>query len=163
PERSIVCLAMKAPGAFDVEWDSSRIAQALTNLVSNAVAHGKDPIVVEPEDQGQRIVIEVRNAGEIPAAMLRNIFAPFSQPATDRRRDGGPVESERRRGHLGLGLYLVHEIAPAHGGNVVAESAAGKKSSRVPLPRTPGPPDTGRAAERRRSLAEPRARAADTE
>src|SRR6185295_10671125 len=85
PGRTVVCLAAQSTGCFDVEWDADRIAQALTNLVSNAVAHGGDPIVIEPRDEGAEVVIEIRNAGEIPAAMLPSIFAPFSAPATDRR------------------------------------------------------------------------------
>ena len=135
PERSIESFAANARGTFDAEWDSDRIAQAVTNLLSNAVAHGGDPIVAEPKDQGDQINIEVRNAGEIPAAVLLNIFAPFSPPATDRRHGSAPGDVERRRGHLGLGLYIVREIAVAHGGNVAAESHDGQTIFRLTLPR----------------------------
>src|SRR3954468_10992481 len=142
PERSIVCLAKQAPGSFDVEWDSDRVAQALTNLVSNAVAHGHDPIVVEPKDEGQTIIIEVRNRGEIPQAMLGSIFAPFSQPVNDRRHASETPGPERRRGHLGLGLYIVHEIAKAHDGQVVAESSNGTTIFRTMMPRVVRPNKT---------------------
>jgi len=135
PERSIAFSATSPPGDFDVEWDPDRIAQALTNLLSNAVAHGGDPIVVDAKREGDWITIEVRNAGEIPAAALPTIFAPFSAPARDRRHANGAQPADRRRGHLGLGLYIVYEIANAHGGKVVAESRTGETIFRLVLPR----------------------------
>jgi signal transduction histidine kinase len=135
PERSIALSATRHAEDFDVEWDPDRIAQALTNLLSNAVAHGGDPIVVDAKRDGEWITIEVRNAGEIPAAALPTIFAPFSAPATDRRHTNGAQAADRRRGHLGLGLYIVHEIAIAHGGKVVAESHSGDTIFRLVLPR----------------------------
>ena len=137
-ERSITCLTGPTDGNFDAEWDPDRIAQALTNLLSNAVAHGNDPIVVELRDEEDSIAIEVRNAGEIPSAALPTMFAPFSPPSTDRRRGGarlGAEDGERRRGHLGLGLYIVREIAVAHGGHVSAESRDGETIFRLTLPR----------------------------
>ena len=135
PERSIAVSATSPPGDFDVVWDPDRVAQALANLLGNAVAHGGDPIAVDAKCEGEWITIEVRNAGEIPAAALPTIFAPFSAPARDRRHANGAQAADRRRGHLGLGLYIVHEIANAHGGKVVAESRAGETIFRLVLPR----------------------------
>src|SRR6185295_5929029 len=74
-------------------------------------------------------------AGEIPAAALPTIFAPFLSPARDRRHANGAQAADRRRGHLGLGLYIVHEIATAHGGKVLAESQSGQTIFRLVLPR----------------------------
>ena len=135
PERSIVNGVMNSPGTVAAEWDSDRIAQALTNLLSNAVAHGKDPIVVELNDRDGQVLIDVKNSGEISPPMLPHIFAPFSPPSTDRRHGTSANGLERRRGHLGLGLYIVHEIAKAHGGTVVAESHDGTTIFRLTLPR----------------------------
>lgn len=135
PERSIALGATSPPGDFDVEWDPDRIAQALTNLLSNAVAHGSDPIAVDAKREREWVTIEIRNAGEIPAAAMPTIFAPFSAPVTDRRHANGARAADRRRGHLGLGLYIVHEIATAHGGKVVAESHSGETTFRLVLPR----------------------------
>lgn len=134
PERSIAVSATGRPKEFDVEWDPDRIAQALINLLSNAVAHGGDPIAVDAKREGEWITIEVRNAGDIPAAALPTIFAPFSAPATDRRHGNSAHSADRRRGHLGLGLYIVHEIANAHGGRVLAESHSGETIFRLVLP-----------------------------
>jgi len=136
PERRIECRACQAPGNFDVQWDGDRIAQAISNLVANAIAHGGDPIVVELFDRGDAIAIEVHNRGEIPAAVMPQLFEPFSQPSIDRRQNArSRRDGERRRGHLGLGLYIVKEISVAHGGNVQAESHDGDAIFRMVLPR----------------------------
>lgn len=134
PARAIEC-RVAGPGDFHVRWDGDRVAQAIANLVSNAVVHGTDPVVIEPADQRDWIKIEVRNGGEIPPQILPKIFAPFTQPGTDRRHDGEHKGPERRRGHLGLGLFIVREVATAHGGRVTAESRDGLTTFTMMLPR----------------------------
>jgi signal transduction histidine kinase len=136
PDRRIVCLGQSARGDFSVRWDSDRIAQAITNLVSNAISYGEDPVVVEPVDEHDRIAIEVRNRGDIPRAILPGLFDPFTLHGGDRRHhEESRTEEERRRGHLGLGLYIVRAIAEAHGGEVAASSDGGEAVFRMTLPR----------------------------
>lgn len=135
PERQ---LAFRGPGEGDlaVVWDGDRIAQAVTNLVVNAIAHGKDPIVVQVGHDDGHVVIEVRNGGEIPAPLLPKLFDPFTHSGEERRHDGGgPPVPDRRRGHLGLGLYIVHEIATGHGGTIKARSSDGETVFQMTLPR----------------------------
>ena len=75
------------------------------------------------------LVISVQNAGEIPADILPTIFAPF--------RSGRP---QHESGGLGLGLYITHEIAQMHGGNVQVRSPANAGTTfDVRLPRAPRP------------------------
>jgi signal transduction histidine kinase len=57
------------------------------------------------------VAICVQNAGEIPPDVLPTIFAPY--------RSGRPPQES---GGLGLGLYITHEIAQMHGGNVQVRS-----------------------------------------
>ena len=135
PERSIHCAADVSAGNFDVSWDRDRFAQAIANLVSNAVTHGHDPIVVEPCDRGNEISIEVRNRGEIPASALRHLFEPFADPVSGEGR-AERSDSAQRHG-LGLGLYIVREIVAAHGGGVEAQSRNGETIFRMILPRHP--------------------------
>jgi hypothetical protein len=136
PERQIQCETDSAAGRFNVEWDGDRIAQAISNLVANAIAHGSDPIVIQLVDRADLVEIEVRNRGEIPPAVMPRLFEPFSPPAIDRRHLAAtPRDGERRRGHLGLGLYIVKEICTAHGGKVQAESRDGEAIFRMVLPR----------------------------
>jgi signal transduction histidine kinase len=147
PERDIRSLAGSAPGDFAVTWDGDRVMQAVSNLVSNAIAHGMDPIVVEPQEHADHIVIEVRNRGEVDRAMLATLFAPFSGAHHDRRQAVLPALHDRRRGHLGLGLYIVSEIAKAHGGEVTAHSSGGETAVRLSLPRRVVLPETNPARE----------------
>jgi signal transduction histidine kinase len=142
PARDIQCRAVSATGDFNVVWDGDRIAQALANIVGNALSHGTDPVVIEPIDNGDSITLAVQNGGEIPVHVLPRLFDPFVSAGGERRANdsdarGGP---DRRRGNLGLGLYIVHEIAVAHRGTVTAESEGGRTTFRLKLPRrTPSP------------------------
>jgi signal transduction histidine kinase len=117
------------------------MVQAVSNLVGNAIAHGEDPIVVEALDHGDSVEIDVRNRGEIPRSALPGLFDPFNHPGGERREGERREEArsspghERRRGHLGLGLYIVRAIAEAHGGSVAAESRDGQAIFRIVLPR----------------------------
>lgn len=97
------------------EWDADRVAQVLSNLIGNAVQHGTDPIRIAAEDEGDEVVLSVRNGGAaIPASMIPQLFEPF--------RASGKDAAEG----LGLGLYIVSEIVRAHGGNLSARSAEGE-------------------------------------
>jgi len=131
PERNITCLAREAAGDFQVEWDNDRITQVVTNLVVNAIVHGRDPILVEPVDEGESVRICVHNAGEIPAEMLPRLFTAF-------RSDAGTIADSRvtaTRSRVGLGLYIVQQVALAHGGSVRADSQNGTTTIEVRLPR----------------------------
>jgi signal transduction histidine kinase len=125
-DRDVQCLVREAPGSFDVEWDSDRIAQVIANLVSNALIHGRDPIVIDVTDAGEDLELDVSNGGEIAAEFLPRLFDPFVSDTTSE----GPTSGLR------LGLYIVQQIAQAHGGTVKAESANGRTSLSVTLPRS---------------------------
>jgi signal transduction histidine kinase len=123
PGRDVQCSAEAAAGDFDVNWDSDRIAQVVANLLGNALSHGRDPVIIQMADQGDEISIEVSNRGEIPRDLLPRLFDPFVE-APNSGRHG-----------LGLGLYIVQQIARAHGGKVSAESSNGTTTMKVALPR----------------------------
>jgi signal transduction histidine kinase len=95
-------------------WDAERLVQLLANLVSNAIEHrGTDePVRVEVDGRPPRQVrVGVHNGGHIPAEAQATIFEPF--------------RSGRRAGDargLGLGLFIVKQIAEAHGGRISLES-----------------------------------------
>jgi hypothetical protein len=108
-------------------WDPDRITQALVNLVSNALQHGSDPveIVVEEQPDHLAVITRVTNRGSsIPARVLERMFQPF---ATD---------PERRTG-LGLGLFIVQQIALSHGGLCSVTSREGLTSFEIRWPRVP--------------------------
>ena len=127
PGRDVQCVVEHASGNFAVEWDSDRIAQVIANLLGNALAHGRDPVIVNTADEGDTLAIEVSNRGEIPGDVLPHLFDPFMPGASDTRRDG-----------LGLGLYIVQQIAHGHGGTVAAKSTNDHTTIAVRLPRRAG-------------------------
>jgi len=124
PDRDVQCHIEQASGDFAVEWDSDRIAQVIANLVGNALVHGRDPVIVKMTAEGDNIAIRVSNRGEIPTDVLPHLFDPFGPGAAETRRDG-----------LGLGLYIVQQIARGHGGTVGAESVNDTTTIAVTLPR----------------------------
>ena len=115
PSRAI---EVEYSGDMACVCDEQRMAQAISNLLGNALRHGAldEPIVVlangtEPAE----MTVSVRNGGPpIPKAAREGLFEPMARGA-----------DATQTGHnLGLGLYIVREIALAHGGLVSVESDA---------------------------------------
>jgi signal transduction histidine kinase len=112
--------------------DPDRLAQALRNLVGNAIdhtvnEHGLVRMLIEVLPGGRvRFVVEDDGPG-IPPAQREHIFDRFYR--TDAARD-------RASGGTGLGLAIVRAIVEAHGGRVAAgHSPAGGARIEVELPR----------------------------
>lgn len=100
------------PGA--VPCDGQRIGQLVSNLLSNAFAHGaeNEPVLLAARHEGGYLQIDVSNTGApIPPAVMENLFKPFF------RQTGVP-----RKSGVGLGLYISSEIAIAHGGTLTVSS-----------------------------------------
>ena len=117
-------------------WDGDRIAQLVSNLVSNAIRYGRrdTPVTVTLADAPHDCLeIRVHNHGPpIPPQDIPRMFEPY-------QRGDGADESFKRG--LGLGLYIVREIARAHGGSVETRSEAREGTTfAVRLPRRPGEP-----------------------
>lgn len=112
PERAI---DLTARGDLNGCWDAHRVAQMLANLIGNALTHGQEWMRIEVFGEAPKaVVLRVANGGPpIPAEMLDQLFEPFRRGT----RASAPG--------LGLGLYIVREIAVAHGGEVAATSAEG--------------------------------------
>jgi signal transduction histidine kinase len=108
--------------------DPDRLAQALRNLVRNAIEHteegtGRVLLHVERAGPGRvRFVVQDDGPG-IPADQREAIFERFHR--TDAARD-------RASGGTGLGLAIVKAIAEAHGG-VVRATAAATGGARIEL------------------------------
>lgn len=97
-----------------VDCDAVRIAQLLSNLLSNAVVHGDagHPIRVIATVSNGLFSLSVANVGRpIPKSTLQMLFQPFFRARADDHQQG-----------LGLGLYIAMEIARAHGGTLTATS-----------------------------------------
>jgi two-component system sensor histidine kinase/response regulator len=126
PNRAIT---LGFEGRLDGEWDPDRCGQLIANLLDNATSHGRDDAPIECVVDGTdstRVTITVSNGGVIAPTLLPHIFDPF------RKRDGHRGKGEG----LGLGLYIVQQIAQAHGGDVMVQSGEAERTVfRVTLPR----------------------------
>ncbi|HQA23266.1 MAG TPA: PAS domain-containing sensor histidine kinase [Rhodoglobus sp.] len=116
-------------GPVMVHGDSTRLGQAVDNLVSNALKFtprgGK--VIVELSTSGSNAVITVRDTGMgIPAEELDMLFSRFFR-ATTATRNAVPG--------VGLGLTITKAIITAHGGamGVSSEEGVGTEFS-VTLP-----------------------------
>jgi two-component system, OmpR family, sensor kinase len=104
-----------------VDADPDRLAQALRNLLDNAIAHTADTdgqVALRTEAlPGGRVRFTVTDDGPgVPPHERTRIFERFHR--TDEARD-------RRAGGAGLGLAIVQAIADAHDGEVRAVAPAG--------------------------------------
>jgi signal transduction histidine kinase len=98
----------------DFHCDPGRLGQLLSNLVANAITHGRHdtPVNVRGAVERDTFVLQVTNQGEpIAADVQAQLFQPYSRPATDVPQAG-----------LGLGLYIARQIALAHGGRLEVTS-----------------------------------------
>ena len=99
--------------------DPTRMQQAITNLLINAVQHGDStsPVELVARYVGDATLVEIKNKGDrIPASVLQAIFDPVVQLEAVQR-------NPRRSASLGLGLFIAREIAQGHGGTIEAESS----------------------------------------
>lgn len=108
----------KSHGDLDGMWDARRLRQVFSNLLGNAMQHGANdmPVYITVTGEASEVVINVHNEGEpIPSEIFSSLFHPMSH-----RLYHGIVH---RPGHIGLGLYIVHEIVTAHAGSVHVTSS----------------------------------------
>jgi signal transduction histidine kinase len=121
-------IEVESRGNLVGRWDAARLAQALANLITNAVQHGDsaEPVHVAARGDDKEVAIEVRNSGPpIPNERLARIF---DAPKPGRRASG-----DRR--HLGLGLFIVNKIVEGHGGTIDVSSADAATTFTIHLPR----------------------------
>ena len=99
--------------------------QLFAHLIGYAVQHGKEggSIAVRIDGrQPDRVVIELEHDGALQESAREHLFAPFS-PGNETRGGGR------------LGLYIVAQIAEAHGGTATADGRGNRTALTVTLPR----------------------------
>jgi signal transduction histidine kinase len=104
--------------------------QVISNLVANAARYGEPggPVVVTLSGGDAEVSLSVENPGPmIPRAAIESLFEPL------RRGVGSDVHASRTS--MGLGLFIVRQVAQAHGGTVAVDSAGGRTVFKVALPR----------------------------
>jgi signal transduction histidine kinase len=109
-------LEVQVPRAVVVDVDPDRIAQVVSNLVTNAAKYSEpgSTIIVAASSSGATVRLSVRDQGVgIPPEMIDSVFDAFVQQ---------PQALDRARGGLGLGLTIVRNLVELHGGTVSARS-----------------------------------------
>jgi len=102
--------------------DPDRLAQALGNVVSNAIKYtppdGRVRVAVESEPGAVRVQVRDTGLGIAPEEQAR-IFEPFYR---------GPASQRFPQG-MGLGLSIARDLVVAHGGRIEVESVLAEGSA----------------------------------
>jgi PAS domain S-box-containing protein len=103
-------------GPLVVRGDPTRLAQIVTNLVTNAIKYtpdgGRIGVTLEREDDFATLTVGDNGIGLAPA-LIPQMFDLFVQ---------GDRALDRKEGGLGIGLTLVKHLTELHGGSVAAAS-----------------------------------------
>jgi len=94
--------------------DVNRVGQLLSNLLVNAITHGRPtfPVEVTAATEQNELVMSVANQGDpIAPQLLSTLFRPFTRSEASARREG-----------LGLGLYIAEQIVAGHQGTLDVSS-----------------------------------------
>ena len=127
-EARALTISCDAPTGLMVDGDRARLAQVMSNLLTNAVkfTSGGGSITVRcalHSPQGARrptVVVEVTDTGTgIQPNDLGHLFAYRRHCHAANRRSSG----------LGLGLFLVRELVELHGGSATVRSAGKGKGA----------------------------------
>ncbi|MFI7547115.1 sensor histidine kinase [Actinoplanes sp. NPDC049599] len=88
--------------ALTLTMDRDRFEQIVVNLVGNGLRHGGPPVLVRVTAEGGIARLEVRDHGPgVPEAVRPRLFTRFGSD---------------NPGSVGLGLWIVGQLAQAHGG-----------------------------------------------
>jgi signal transduction histidine kinase len=106
---------MESPLA--VRGDADALLRVLTNLLDNAIRHGRGRVVLRAHRENGAVRLEVADDGPgFAPDDLDHVFEPLFR--SDRAR-------APRTGGTGLGLAIARRLARAHGGDIEAANAPG--------------------------------------
>lgn len=125
-------IALNHVGEGEVFGDRLMFRRAVSNLLSNALAHtgehGEITITIDRCAQTTRVVVE--NTGEdIDPHILPRLFDRFYRADPSRAHPGSDG--------AGLGLAIVRAIVEAHGGTIETESGGGRTRFGLCFPAVP--------------------------
>jgi signal transduction histidine kinase len=107
-------VTIAVPPDLEASVDPSALDRMLSNLIANALRHGKPPVTVmaAQRDTHLRLAVEDRGQG-VERDFVPSLFDRFTRSAETRGRTDGS----------GLGLAIARAYARAHGGDIVYEPA----------------------------------------
>ena len=111
-----------------VNADNGRLAQVLSNLLSNARHHGEPgkPLTVCLKAQDGEASVAVSNAGQpIAPETVATLFNPFKRTS---------LNNPRNRTGMGLGLYIAQQIVREHHGDLAYRYENGQVVFTLRLP-----------------------------
>jgi len=118
-DQKKIHLEVKHPN-YMAYFDSNRIAQVISNLISNAIRHTPygELIVISIESiDAKSLVFSIQDSGKgINPSEFDSIFETFVQSKSEALNTGGS----------GLGLAISKEIITAHGGRIWADNWTSK-------------------------------------
>ena len=100
--------------------DTSKLEQAITNLVSNAIEHTSPgrPVAITLSCDEQLIIFSAKDEGPgIAPEEMDKLFKPFEK--TSAKKTAGEKST-------GLGMLITRKIIEAHGGEIWIDSCMGK-------------------------------------
>jgi signal transduction histidine kinase len=113
-------IVVASSGPVVVAADPVRLRQCIANVLANAVTHSPEQasvdVIVRQTRRGADpwAQVEVVDEGPgIPEELLPKVFERF-------------YTGREQRGGMGLGLYIAHRIATAHGGEIAVDRAPGR-------------------------------------
>lgn len=116
-------LELEVPDDLAVIADPLVLDRVVSNLLANAVRHGKPPVVLAAEQRDRHLRISVQDHGEgVPEELRPRLFERFER-ATDAPGTG-------------LGLAIARAYARAHGGELVYDDVGNGARFEVVLPRS---------------------------
>jgi PAS domain S-box-containing protein len=122
-QRPITLEAPPTPATAEVDGD--RIAQVITNYLTNALKYSPpdSPVVVSVEKRADMVRVTVRDEGPgLSKRQQAQLWGLFQRVADIAQQD------DARQG-LGIGLYICRAIIEQHGGQVGVESRVGRGSA----------------------------------
>ncbi|MFZ9449397.1 MAG: ATP-binding protein [Alphaproteobacteria bacterium] len=122
-------VAYEGPGRAVLQLRSGATKRAVSNLVENALCHGRPPVRLRIVDDGPMLAIEVADAGDgIAEGDRERAMSPFVQ-----------LDPARAGSGVGLGLAIAQRFAQASGGALrLGVAREGGLLARLLLPRAQG-------------------------
>ncbi len=136
-QKGITLQVKSAPDLPQIEVDPDRMAQVLSNLVSNALRYtpAGGEITLSATFRPPAVVLQVSDTGAgIAPEDLPHVFERFYR---------GDKARQRQEGESGLGLAIAKSIVEIHGGTITVDSRPGEGTTfTIELPAHPGLADS---------------------